>query len=169
MASSELARPLRTRGFTYVGMLVAIVLVGLGIAGGSGVLASAERRERERELLFVGAQVRSAIGSYVQAVPGAEQYPPSLDALLQDPRFPVVRRHLRRIPVDPMTGKADWVLVRSPAGGIMGLHSSSSREPLKQTGFDAADAAFEGTAERAAAAATGYQRWQFVYLPPRRR
>lgn len=156
-------------GFTYVGVLVAIVVVGLGIAGGAQTMASAERREKERELLFVGGQFRAAIASYYSAVPGAGRYPPTLDALLLDPRHPTPRRHLRRLYPDPVTSRADWGLVRSPEGGIMGIHSASPRTPLKQSGFDQADQGFEPERDAVPAGLVGYQRWQFVYVPPRQR
>ena len=42
-------------------------------------------------------------------------------------------------------------------GAIVGVASSSNRQPLKQSNFDAWEAAFEN--------ATCYCDWRFVYLP----
>lgn len=129
-------------GFTYVGLLIAVVIFGMGSVGAARLLASTERAEREAELLFVGHQFRQAIQSYVQAGPKAGQYPATLDDLLLDRRYPTPRRHLRRLFVDPITGKADWGLVNAPEGGIMGVHSLSEREPLKRANFEPEDGDF---------------------------
>lgn len=129
-------------GFTYIGLLIAVVIFGMGSVGAARLLASTERAEREAELLFVGHQFRQAIQSYVQAGTKAGQYPATLDDLLLDRRYPTPRRHLRRLFVDPITGKADWGLVNAPEGGIMGVHSLSEREPLKRANFEPEDGHF---------------------------
>ncbi len=151
-------------GFTYVGLLIAIVFFGLGSVGAARVLASSERAEREAELLFVGNQFRQAIASYYSASPGAPRYPEKLEDLLLDSRFPAIRRHLRKIYVDPITGKTEWGLVIAPEGGILGVHSLSDREPLKRANFDFADQAFEEAA-KAKDHPYAYRDWQFVFLP----
>jgi len=79
----------------------------------------------------------------------------SFEDLVLDPRAPDVRRHLRRIYVDPITGKDGWGIVRAPDGGIMGVHSLSDATPLKSASFAPADRSFEGM--------TRYSAWQFVY------
>jgi type II secretory pathway pseudopilin PulG len=152
-------------GFTYVGLLIAIVFFGLGSVGGARVLASSERGEREAELLFVGNQFRQAIASYYSASPGAPRYPEKLEDLLLDPRFPVIKRHLRKMHVDPITSKAEWGLVKAPEGGIMGVHSMSEREPMKRTNFDFADQGFSDAATSAAERTYSYKDWQFLFLP----
>jgi len=111
------------------------------------------QRERETELLFIGEQFRNAIASYAAATPaGAARFPKSLADLLEDKRFPNVRRHLRRVYADPFTGAADWTLI-TQQGAIVGVASSSSRQPLKRSGFVRADAAF--------AEASTYAGWRF--------
>jgi type II secretory pathway pseudopilin PulG len=152
-------------GFTYVGLLIAIVFFGLGSVGAARVLASSERAEREAELLFLGNQFRQAIASYYAAGQGAARFPEKLDDLLLDPRFPATRRHLRRIPVDPVTGTSEWGLVPAPQGGIMGVHSLSEREPMKRANFDFADRAFEEVAKAATDRPYSYRDWQFVFQP----
>ena len=123
-------------GFTYVGLLIAVVFFGMGSVGAARLLASTERAERESELLFLGSQFRQAIRSYFQSGPAAGKYPPTLEDLLLDPRSPMPRRHLRKLFIDPITGKADWAVVLAPEGGIMGVHSRSDREPLKRANFE---------------------------------
>lgn len=156
------------KGFTYIGLLIAIVFFGLGSVGVAKILASSERGERERELLFVGNEFRRAIGNYYRSSPGAPQYPESLDNLLLDPRFPATRRYLRRIYHDPITGKSEWGLVKGPQGGIMGVFSLAEREPLKRAHFDIDDQPFEDAAKAVDRLYT-YRDWQFVFLPTTRR
>jgi type II secretory pathway pseudopilin PulG len=141
-------------GFTFVGLLIWIAISGVALAALGQLWSTAARRERERELLFVGAQFRDAIGRYYEQSPGAKQYPRTLEELLQDPRVPVVRRHLRRIYLDPMTGKPDWVLVKQ-GDQLVGVASASSEKPLKTAGFAPADEAFTDAAT--------YADWRFVY------
>jgi type II secretory pathway pseudopilin PulG len=97
--------------------------VGIGLAAAGVVWSEVSQREKERELLFVGEQFRKAIQQYYESGIAEKKYPPNLEALLQDPRFPSIRRHLRRVYLDPMSGTAQWGLVRAPDGGVMGVYS----------------------------------------------
>jgi type II secretory pathway pseudopilin PulG len=143
-------------GFTYIGILLAMALFGVALGATGDVWRTAAQREREQELLFVGAQFRNAFVSYYGATPaGQRRYPRVLEDLLEDHRFPVPRRHLRRLYADPITGKPDWVLVDAPGGGIAGVHSRSEAKPLKTGNFPAQDAKFEG--------AEHYSDWKFVF------
>jgi type II secretory pathway pseudopilin PulG len=154
---SRVRTPKRECGFTYLGLLFFIAIIGVGLAGVGLVWHTAVKREREGELLFAGEQYRRAIKSYYDATPGAKQYPRSLEDLLLDPRFPNVRRHLRRIYPDPMTGGKDWELVSAPDGAILGVHSRSKAKPLKSAGFKPELAAF--------AQAETYAGWVFAFIP----
>jgi hypothetical protein len=55
-----------------------------------------------------------------------------------------VRRHLRKIYVDPMTGSAEWGVVKQPEGGIVAVHSLSHARPLRTGNFTGAREAFAG-------------------------
>jgi type II secretory pathway pseudopilin PulG len=147
------------RGFTYLGLLFFIAVMGLALAA-TGTVASMERkREKEKELLFVGAQFRQAISRYYERSPGGlKQYPPNLEALLHDSRYPGAHRYLRKVYADPLTGKTDWGLVEGPGGTVMGVYSLSKTQPLKVGNFTEVDQAFEGK--------TTYADWKFVYIPP---
>lgn len=148
-------------GFTYVGLLIAIVIIGASLAMVGEIWSTAARREREAELIFRGDAIRTAITDYLLASPGGGwQYPRRLADLLLDPRFAQVRRHLRRVYADPMTGLADWTLILAPDGGIMGVASRSKRKPIKRKNFEPIDSTFEN--------AKCYCDWQFVALPPGR-
>jgi type II secretory pathway pseudopilin PulG len=135
----------RQAGFTYVGLIVFVTIIGLVGAATLKVGALLQRADAEHELLEIGAEFGTALASYAQATPpGQPQQPVSLEALLRDPRFPVPRRHLRRIFVDPITGRAEWGLLRAAEGGpITGVYSLSQAQPLKLANFDARFVKFE--------------------------
>jgi type II secretory pathway pseudopilin PulG len=144
-------------GFTYLGVLIVVMVMGTALAATGVLWSSTAQREKERELLFVGDQFRQAIESYYRRSPGASVYPKSLGELVDDKRFPMPQHHLRRIYPDPVTGSADWGVVEAPGGGIMGVHSRSEAAPIKSGNFRLADADFEGRKK--------YSDWQFVYAP----
>ena len=148
---------LRQRGFTYLGVMLIVALMGFGLAAFGELYSHAAQREKERELLFVGGQFRDAIASYYNKSPGAKVYPKKLDDLLEDKRFPMPQHHLRRVYSDPMTGKADWALVDAPGGGFMGVHSLSEETPIKSGNFATKEAFFED--------AENYTKWMFTYSP----
>jgi len=125
------------RGFSYVLLLFMVALTGWALAGVAQVWHTLSIREKEAELLFIGKQFRDAIMRYAASSPGTPQYPKKLEDLLHDPRFPQIRRHLRQIYVDPMTGKANWGLVTGPDGVVLGVHSLSEDTPVKVAGFPA--------------------------------
>ena len=142
----------RQRGFGYLMALFAIAALGLMAAGAGRVWYTTAQREREADLLFAGNQYRQALASYYAIkLGGVQQYPQRLEDLLDDHRSQVKLRHLRRIYLDPMTGKADWVLVTA-GERIVGVHSRSEQSSIKRY-FEDADAAFTGT-ER-------YAQWVF--------
>jgi type II secretory pathway pseudopilin PulG len=148
----------RERGFTYLWLLAAVAVMAAGLAAIGEVAATAAKREREAELLFIGDEFARAIAEYHASSPGAPQYPQKLEDLLVDNRYPNARRYLRRIYRDPMTGRADWGLVRGPGGGIVGVRSQSLEPPLKVANFPKSYESFAG--------ATSYSNWVFGFAPP---
>ena len=148
----------RIQGLVLLALLLFLALASIATALGAEGWATARKREREKELLFVGDQYRRAIESYWRRGPGrVKTLPPSLDVLLSDDRFPTPVRHLRKLYSDPITGE-DFALVRL-ANGIAGVQSSSKDAPLKTTNFPQRYRQFE--------AATSYEQWQFAFVPPR--
>ena len=125
-------------GFTYIGLIILVAIVGLLGAAGMKMGSLFQRAAAEEELLEIGAQFSAALRSYAAATPpGQKQQPPSLQELLKDPRFPNPRRHLRKIFVDPVTGKAEWGIVYlGDKVGVIGVHSLSAARPLKVANFD---------------------------------
>ena len=143
-----------TAGFTYIGLLLLVAAMGVSLTVVSQVWQTKQKREREDELLFIGNQFRRAIEYYYVSTPGgAARFPRSLEDLLRDPRVPGVRRYLRRIYRDPMTGRNEWGLVKT-GDVIVGVHSLSEEAPLKKRGFRYADRSFEDRAR--------YSDWVFV-------
>ncbi len=143
-------------GFAYLWTLMLVAFMGIGLAIGGDLYATAQRRDKEKELLFIGHQFRAAIGRYVQANAGGIQgvYPASIDDLLKDPRFPSVQRHLRRLYRDPITGKSEWAPIMQN-GRVVGVHSLSEQVPIKQDNFDDSDVSFRHKQR--------YADWTFTY------
>lgn len=162
-------RPWKSQtGFSYLFLLFFVAILGAGLAAISDVWMTSVTREKEAELLFVGTQYRRAIARYYESTPGGmKQYPPQLEDLLLDPRFPDPRHHLRDAYPDPITGSSDWVVTKAPQGGIMGIASSSEARPLKTAGFIGANSVFEPLAERLGDKLR-YRDWEFVYDPAMR-
>jgi type II secretory pathway pseudopilin PulG len=145
-------------GFTYLAVLFAVTIIGITLATVGIVWSTQIRREKEAELLFAGDQIRDAIRRYYADTPaGVHSYPPTLADLLQDSRWPLVHRHLRRLYFDPMSASTDWQLIEAPGGGVMGVVSKSKVKPIKQDNFPGSDADFKE--------ADCYCNWQFVYVP----
>jgi len=156
----QTTKPLRRAapqcGFTYLWVLLLVALMGLGLTMAVEIDATSARRERERELLVIGRQFQTALGRYHEArlAGGPKQYPTTLDELLLDNRGPTLRRHLRKVFVDPMTASSEWGLIRL-GGRIVGVHSLSEQMPIKQDGFLPEHAGLKGKRK--------YSEWLFMY------
>lgn len=149
-------------GFILIGLLVLIMIAGLVLAAAGVKWNEARKREREQELLKVGDTIRKAIGSYYNQTPGViKQYPPNLDALLKDDRFPVPRRYLRKIYADPITQVPDWGILQAPSGGVLGVYSKSPLRPFKTKNFRPVYRHFENQ--------QAYEGWFFAYVPEAKR
>jgi type II secretory pathway pseudopilin PulG len=120
-------RRCRCAGFTYLALLVALGLMALSSAVTTQLGTRFSRAMAEEELIETGMAYRAALISYARATPvGMRRRPARLEDLLQDPRYPSTRRHLRKLYADPITGQASWGLVQASDGsGIIGVHSLS--------------------------------------------
>lgn len=139
-------------------LLLIILFIGVSALASSSLLVShttQARRDKEEQLLFVGDQFRKAIASYYNTTPpgGARSLPTTLEALLSDERFPTPVRHLRRLYLDPQTGRADWKAITAN-GRIIGISSSSGVKPLKRSDFPRGYEHFSN--------AQAYSDWAFV-------
>ena len=142
-------------GFTYVVLLVAVVVVGILAEGAQQLMSRVVAADREAELIFRGRAYRAAIGSYYLAGEPNKIFPRNLEDLVSDPRF-AHKRHIRRLYADPTTG-GEWQLVRAPDGGISGVVSANDATALKQGNFPVDLESFQGTVH--------YSEWVFEYIP----
>jgi general secretion pathway protein G len=109
-------------GMTLIELIVACTILIILAGAALPTARLTVRRQQERELRLALREIRTAIDRYkdladrnlIQVELGTEGYPPDLDTLVRGVTLagaPDRRvRFLRRIPVDPMTGQADWGL-----------------------------------------------------------
>jgi type II secretory pathway pseudopilin PulG len=143
------------RGFSYLLLLLLLAVLAVATTGSLALGHVMERRAAEEALLAAGEEFRLALLSWRR---GGGTGPAELSELLRDPRVPGVRRHLRQLPFDPMTGRAEWGLLRDTQGRIVAVYSLAEGEPIKRDNFDALrQAGFED--------ADSYTRWTFGVRP----
>jgi general secretion pathway protein G len=105
------------RGFTLIELIVAtailIILTGMAVP----LMRVTVQRENERELRNDLWMLRDAIDRYKAAADrgafqtkvGSENYPPDLETLVNGVDIGGKKlKFLRKIPIDPMTGQAEW-------------------------------------------------------------
>jgi general secretion pathway protein G len=109
--------PRRERGLTLVELIVTITILSVLAGAALPVARFQVKREKERELRRDLWMMRDAIEHYKDAADrGAFQtkiesqnYPPDLQTLVDGVEVQTKKvRFLRHIPIDPMTGKAEW-------------------------------------------------------------
>lgn len=142
------------RGYALVLLLVLVAALGVVAAGAVQAGHNAGRRSAEAALLAAGDDFRNALLSWRRGgAPAASSGPAELADLLRDPRVAGVRRHLRAIPFDPLTGRAEWGVLRDNAGRIVAVHSLAPGKPIKRQGFAPTQAGFDE--------AESYAQWRF--------
>jgi type II secretory pathway pseudopilin PulG len=144
-------------GFAYLLLLIVIALIGIAASASLSAGATISRRDSERELLALGLEFQQGLRSYAGAPAAVTQLagsgPRNLEDLLRDPRAAGIRRHLRQVYHDPLTGKNEWGLVRDKQGNIIGIYSIAAGRPIKRTGFETALGGFDE--------AESYRQWVF--------
>ena len=146
----------KDNGFTYPAALMLVVVVSVSLMTAHTQWQTTVKRDKEKELLFRGDQILTAITSYYEASPGGSgQYPDSFAVLLKDNRFPAPKRHLRKHYKDPMTEHGEWAIVYDGKGDIKGVYSHSKDPPLKTGGFPREYEAFKNKKH--------YSDWKFVH------
>jgi general secretion pathway protein G len=109
------------RGFTVAELVMVSALVAILAAVAVPTGRFIVQRERETELRLDLRLMRSAIDDYkrladqgmIQVDLGTEGYPKTLEDLVNGVSIvgqQTKKKFLRRIPMDPMTGKAEWGL-----------------------------------------------------------
>ena len=123
-AFSSVRRRSRETGMTLLELIIACTILVILSSAALPLARVSIVRERERELRRDLREMRNAIDRYkdladrnlIRVELGSEGYPPDLDTLVKGVALGGAGaagkniRFLRRIPIDPMTGHADWGL-----------------------------------------------------------
>lgn len=109
-----------SRGLTLVELIVTVAILAILAGASVPLLRFQAKRQRERELRSDLREMRDAIDSYSDALRrhafqaasvDSQGLPPDLETLVKGVDAQGKKlKFLRSIPVDPMTGKADWNL-----------------------------------------------------------
>jgi len=98
------------RGLTFIELIISVLILGILASIAMPISEMNVRRVKEIELKRALRKIRTAIDKYYEDMdkknpdlPEAEKYPKNLEELVQ-------KFYLRRIPVDPMTGKRKWLI-----------------------------------------------------------
>jgi general secretion pathway protein G len=116
--------PIRTarnqeRGLTLIELIVTVAILSILASAAVPVTMFTVKREKEHQLRRYLWEMRDAIDHYKDAADlhafqtklESQNYPPDLETLVNgvDVQGKIVK-FLRKIPIDPMTGKAEWGL-----------------------------------------------------------
>ena len=125
----------RAAGFTLIELMIVVTIILILIGMAAQRYEKSVQRAREATLHQDLVAMRQSIDNFTLDKQAAPQ---SLDDLVQ-------AGYLRKVPVDPMTGSADWVpqfdsVVLSPdqtSTGMVDVHSASSRvSPFENTPYN---------------------------------
>lgn len=109
-----------SRGFTLTEMVIVCVVLGILASASLPIAKFTVKRSREADLRLALREMRNAIDEYKRysdagLIPvdlGADGYPKELEVLVEGVdlvgQVDKKARFLRRIPIDPMTGRAEW-------------------------------------------------------------
>ena len=140
-------------GLTLLELIIATTILLVLTAAALPVVKFTIIRAKEAELHRDLREMRDAIDRYKEAADGnqvrvqlgSEGYPPDLATLVKGVEFGATKkRFLRRIPVDPITGRAEWSLQSvqddpesTSWGGsnVYNVHSSSTGTALDGTKY----------------------------------
>jgi general secretion pathway protein G len=109
----------RESGLTLLELIIASSILLILASAALPVLKFTVVRARETELRRDLRDMRDAVNHFKDAADqnlvrvqvGSEGYPPDLESLVKGVDYGTQKkRFLRRIPVDPMTGRAEWGL-----------------------------------------------------------
>ena len=109
----------RTPGFTLIELLVVMAIIAILVSIATPRYFNSVEKSKEVVLKEDLSTLRDAIDKYYG---DSGKYPDSLDDL-------VTKKYLRKLPVDPITDRADtWVVVPpedAEKGGVFDLHSGA--------------------------------------------
>lgn len=141
-------------GVTLLELIIASSILLVLATAALPVVRFSVQRKKEAQLHKALRDIRNAIDNYkdyadrnlIRVEVGSEGYPPDLDTLVKPIQVGADRkiRFLRRIPVDPMTGRAEWNLqaVQDDPGStswggknVFDVHSKSQGTALDGTHY----------------------------------
>jgi general secretion pathway protein G len=105
------------RGLTLVELIVTAAILAILAMAALPVARFEMKRQNERQLRYDLWMMRDAIDKYKDAADrnafqvkvDSQGYPPDLESLVKGVEVQTKKvRFLRKIPIDPMTGKAEW-------------------------------------------------------------
>jgi general secretion pathway protein G len=118
--STKTAQPRGSQaGLTLVELIVTVAILGILASAAVPIARFKVQRDKERELRYELWQMRDAIDHYKDAADkgafmtklDSQGYPPDLEELVKGVDVQAKKvKFLRKIPIDPMTGKAEWGL-----------------------------------------------------------
>ena len=110
-------------GYSFVELILVCAILASLSATAFPIAKFTVKRHKEIELRYSLRLMRNAIDEYkrfseaglleLQQCPGCDGYPEELEVLIEAQSLTnhppdVVKRFLRRVPIDPMTGEAEW-------------------------------------------------------------
>ena len=107
----------RERGLSLVELIVTTFILGVLATAAVPIARFQIKRQNERQLRYDLWQMRDAIDKYKDAADkgafqtkvDSQNYPPDLDTLVKGVDVQGKKlKFLRKVPIDPMTGQADW-------------------------------------------------------------
>lgn len=124
----------RGRGFTVIELLIVMAIIGILVSMAVPIYQRSVVRAKESVLKQNLFTMRSVIDNFTYDKARAPQ---SLQDL-------VTEGYLRQVPVDPMTGEADWVVVMEDSvtsvnqmePGIFDVHSKSDKKSLEGSPYN---------------------------------
>jgi len=120
--SARIGQRKTQRGMTLLELIISCAILSILAGAALPIARFSVLRHKEADLRDDLETMRDAIDAYrdaaehqkIKTTPGGSNYPPDLETLVKG--IPLTAggdkmiRFLRKIPVDPMTGRADWGL-----------------------------------------------------------